>query len=370
MHWITATDLNQWADKKSCEALFPLLIQKLIDASCPTYAKLDSPSVRRQHFKPGWDISCSVIISTPFLPAGELLWELGKSKNYRTKLNSDFKKRTNQTTQEDQEKHIFIFVTPQRWVKPEKQSVISELKKASSWKDILIYDADNLENWLNQFPAVARWLAVELGIPKKGIITATEFWDNFSKYTQPHFSAQLVICERFSQHQKIIDFIRGDPGILELQASSTNSGAAFVIASMLIGNEKLQYKLQNNTIVVTKTDQLRNITALRKGLLVIYISGDQILFEDRLFGENHVITVLNLTQVASRNTVQLPLPMRAQFAEQLYKLGIKSQDTFTLASKCGKSLSVLRRILAEKAGRVSWIGRNDITELIPIFSLI
>ena len=55
----------------------------------------------------------------------------------------------------------FIFITPRRW--QEKHEWASERKKEGRWKDVRVLDADNLVDWINEAPTVARWFARLIG---------------------------------------------------------------------------------------------------------------------------------------------------------------------------------------------------------------
>jgi hypothetical protein len=92
MQVITATQLNQWADKIESRSLLPELVKKLIYASKHGLTDVDIPTGEQiQH--PGWD---GVVVSKSesndnevFLPNGTCLIEMGTNKDIKVKAEDD-----------------------------------------------------------------------------------------------------------------------------------------------------------------------------------------------------------------------------------------------------------------------------------------
>jgi hypothetical protein len=179
MKWIQSTDLVQWAGRKECEGKLPELIRKLIISTCPTFPDLSIPS-GDSVFKPGWDGQCKTEAKYGYVPEGISLWEFGRDEDFKAKCNREYRKRTEQTSESERLNSTFVFVTPHRWVKnPLKSTWIKTKKKANEWKDVIIYDADDLECWLEQKPAIGYWLAKELEKFTDGVESAVEYWNQF-----------------------------------------------------------------------------------------------------------------------------------------------------------------------------------------------
>jgi hypothetical protein len=74
---VTANDIKQWTatDKRRAEEMLPLLIKKLIYASCKpreiSFPSGDSVSIG------GWDGILDVKEGNEFVPAGKSGWEVG-----------------------------------------------------------------------------------------------------------------------------------------------------------------------------------------------------------------------------------------------------------------------------------------------------
>jgi len=97
------------------------------------------------------------------LPGGRFgRWVLTAIQKRKRIKNQDFEKRTTATDVSEQRITTFVFVTPRDWQK--KDEWIEEKKAHSHWKDIVVIDANDLEHWIEQAPAVDLWFATFIAI--------------------------------------------------------------------------------------------------------------------------------------------------------------------------------------------------------------
>jgi len=366
MRWITALHLTQFAAQRRCEELLPEIIRKLIIASCEDFPKLDLP-VGDSVSKPGWDGSCVVSKVGLMVPKGKSLWEMGRNKSYTKKFREDFDKRDRETKSQVKRSSTFIFVTPWKWSRPEKTSFLDKVKSESMWKDVLIYDADNLELWLERCPAVAIWLAQELELFTGEVISAGAYWKDFITLKNHLFDADLILSGRDQQQAQVKTFFEGEPSLIELQASSKAEGAIFAIASMLKAKVSGLESFFSRAVIIENKRALKQVLSLHKGLYVIFFDAEsEVDFSGPVNG-NHVVSIVNFLFRLNDSGISLPIPKLNAFAQGLEKLGYTHQDTYVLAEKCGRSVIVLRRMLTDRAGRTSWSLAPSVIELLPLF---
>jgi hypothetical protein len=365
MRWITATRLVQWADTRTAEGDLPLLIRKLVIASVKEWPELHIPA-GDSIFKPGWDGVCHSTNKARLVPSGISCWEWGRNGNYGAKLDEDFSKRTLATSPEQQAQRTFIFVTPRRW-STSKEEVIAGLKAKSQWQDILIYDADDLELWLEHCPAVGRWLALELQVMTDGVNSAEEFWMNYTGQPEYRFTPEFIIGGRISAVGRILDFLGNESDTLELRASSKEEGAAFVIACMLNANPGSELLVFSNSIIISDAACLKQVNELQEDLLIIYLPENDETVTMLGNVSNHIVSIVsNRVKVRQRDIV-LQVPDAGRFTQALIDIGVPSREAYSLTKICGRSYDVLRRMLTDQAGRVSWPSDYDVANLIPIF---
>ena len=165
MH-ITASHIVDWAKTKAKEAQtdLPRLVRRLcFDAG--TTRQLSFPA-GDSTYVPGWDgVLFSNRVDT-WVPLGKSYWEIGCDQDPTGKANRDYQKRAEQDHAEDRALATYIFVTPRRWTT--KTRWIEEQRAKGDWADVRAYDADDLEQWLEQTPAVAIQFAEEIGLSGAG----------------------------------------------------------------------------------------------------------------------------------------------------------------------------------------------------------
>lgn len=64
---------------------------------------------------PGYDGQVHAQAATPFVPAGESIWEMGTNSKYLKKAEEDYEKRTAKPGTVIPSNTTFVFVTPHSW---------------------------------------------------------------------------------------------------------------------------------------------------------------------------------------------------------------------------------------------------------------
>ncbi|WP_144909592.1 hypothetical protein [Mucilaginibacter frigoritolerans] len=365
MRHINSTSLVQWADRAQFAGILPELIRRLIIASCSDLPVITIPA-GDSVYKPGVDGKCETIAGGIYVPAGISYWEFGRSSNYRAKIKEDFDKRTAEIPAVQKKVSSFVFVTPRRWSgEPERDLWVADRKAESGWKDIIIYDADDLETWLGRCVPVAIWLAARLEIFTANYESAQDYWERMTHWADHQISAQFVLAARENQQQAILKFYDQENGLLEIQATSRQEAICFTIASVLANDAGKALHFFAKAIIVETEMALKEVTAQHEGMFIIFDCGDDRPVHQLQIRSNHVVVPVSFKVKPSGLT--LPIPQTDKYVEVLTELGISHQRAYSLAKECGRSLSVLNRIFAKIPGRVSWHNDNDPMELIPLF---
>lgn len=266
MKWLSALDLQQWADTLPARAAFPGLVGDLIRATVPSLESFRFPTGDKSQVR-GFD---GYLISTgmpPYVPDGESIWEFGLDGDYCSKAGEDFEKRTREIPETRREKTTFIFATPRTWDNPKLklQDWVAEKRALGRWRDVGFLDGAQFESWLDDHPAVARWYArYELGrMPQVGARSTQEFWDAYSGRFTPKLSEQVLTCEREDQAKDFLARLgRGDPRIV-VRADSPDEVIAFVIAAMRSAEPETPRYLEMRTLIVDTEE-----AAVREGACI------------------------------------------------------------------------------------------------------
>lgn len=164
---VTATHLVDWADTKEAQTQLPRLIRRLC-FNVEATREISFPAGDSTH-RPGWDGVLLAERGSAWVPQGRSYWEMGCNQNVSKKAEQDLRKRTDSTDEEQQRGATFVFVTPRRW--QGKSAWIEKVHSSALWADVRAYDADDLEQWIEQTPAVAVQFAEELGLAGWGVVS-------------------------------------------------------------------------------------------------------------------------------------------------------------------------------------------------------
>lgn len=369
MHWIDAKDIEQWADSEECASLLPMLIRRLIVATSPKISRLDIPSGSSVCLG-GWDGRIEVKESSPFVPEGVSAWEMSCNKGIKRKADSDYKKRTENPGSVRPEKSSFIFVTPRVWSSKEKwlKANIEEEK----WKDIHVYDATDLVQWIDLSPSVGAWLAVQIGkLPPQGYLAASDYWDNWSKETEPSITPDVVLAGRNEFQEPLREWINGPPSSFSIEGETKDEAIAFLLASAISAEDEWGADLFACGLVIEDSTTWRALAEHNTPLVLIPNFEGNYSSKVAVDSGHHVLVPLERGQSVPGKRITLKKPDVDTFRKTLNKLGFNYDDARNLARSTGRSLPVLkRRIIAQGGGKKpSWANHPNAKNLIPALLL-
>ncbi len=153
MKWITAPDLERWANTLNSETELAELVKDLIRASVIDIRAFRFP-IGDSAQVPGWDGRLSSLGAPPYVPEGDSVWEFGTGKDYVGKANGDYRTRSKDPQGVNPGPTTFVFVTPRRWVRKRIniEKWANEKRAEKLWKDVRVVDGIMLEDWLDQCP--------------------------------------------------------------------------------------------------------------------------------------------------------------------------------------------------------------------------
>lgn len=362
MKWITSTNIVDWSGSREFEGQLPEIIRKLIIGSLEKFPHLSIPS-GDSIYKPGWDGQCETEESCKYVPSGKSFWEFGRDKKYKAKCSREYTKRTKQTSSKIRKQSTFVFVTPRRWDStPLKEKWIENALKKKEWRDIRILDADDLESWLDYTPGVSAWLANEKKLFSAGVEAIEDFWDKF--IVSNKLPECTIISGRTDSSKEIQRFLKGKFGCLEVQSSSKAEAIAFTIAAAISEGEVFKQLFFNRSIIVDNKQTLKHLTAIHSNLNIIYNSDFEESLHDADAKSNYLIQPLSFR--VNSSGVSIPLPKSSDFIKSLEDAGYNYQEASRISKECGRSFSVLNRILSKTPGRVQWNQGHNVLELLPL----
>lgn len=344
---ITATQIENWADTREAQGLLPILIRRLVLASCkPTQLAIaGGDSV----IAPGWDGQLTCADGNAWIPVGGSRWEMGCSSDAIEKARCDYKKRSDKAPSSEAADLTFVFVTPRRW--PQKDKWLREAAATNHWKAVRAIDADDLEAWLEATPSVSVWFGEQIGARGAGIESIDARWEAWSQQAQFPISLEAISSGREEAGQAYEKAILEKPVLIAVQADSCEEAVAFACAKLLQmqrassaacvadasgwlfvdANPQLEF-------VICGSAEVASSKAPRTGAtLIVPLS----------IGDNpNTLAGSAAKGAAGAAPILLKRPTADVFEKAIIALGEDESDARRLSRSTGRSWSVYRRVRA------------------------
>ena len=345
MKWISAGDLNHWADTHPARDQLSALVADLARASVPTIHHIRFPSGDQSGVR-GFDGTLFADVkSSPYVPDGESIWELSAQKDYKGKADDEYKRVTEATPKEVRERTHFVFATLRTWNKTHPDDLhtwTTEKNNKRDWLSVRCIDGVQLEAWLETAPAVAeRFAKQELPHPMPpGAYGIDTFWREFSSKYDPPLDECVVLAGREKQAEEFLRSlqIKGDP--LKYAADSSDEVIAFAVCAIRTAKEHVRYFLESKALIVTSPDAARQLSSV-PGLIFFPMGAAR---EQAAYLQTFGPTLLTAGAKDRGNAfVKLERPSKPQLQEALMKMSIPPDRAAFLAHTSARSLTILSR---------------------------
>jgi hypothetical protein len=362
---ITAKQIAEWATTAGAQRTLPKLVRRLVNLTATT-TQLAMPSGESTS-EPGWDGEVHSPSGNAWVPAGHSCWEVSCESGVTAKANKDFKKRTEAYPQQYRATRSYIFVTPRKW--RGKATWVAAKRAKANWLDVRAYDADDLEQWLENSSAVALAFAEETGLAGPGVESLKSYLQQWLAQTRPALTAQALLTGRADQSVQLLERIQraspqAPPTPVSLKADSVEEATAFVTATISQREE-----LADAAVVVTSRDgwrfveknveikiaiasspQVAERPTVRDGLTAIvpYASGDMTKLFEGVAGR------------LDEDGFHLDRPDHQEFENALQQIGVEENDARRMSLQCGRSWSIFRRQHATNPAirRPAWLDHQ------------
>ena len=362
--FVDATDLVAWANRRDAQALLPALVRRLILATTTQVSRVGVRSGEGVQLA-SWDGIVIAEAGNAFVPEGASVWEMGTNQDPRTKAQDDYKKRTKNSQDIDPAQTTFVFVTPRRW--QGKDAWATERCAEGVWQDVRVYDADDMETWLETAHAVHVWLSVRLGTHPKDALALESVWGDWSQVTDPPITMQFVLAGRDGLANKVIDWLlKSSETTLALRAESCQEALA-VFAAIVLDYSGSEREWLLSRIVVVDNVATLNALALSKEALILIprFEDDAALGRARRTG--HRVVVALGAESTSGSSEEVPRLARGKAEEALHAMGITEKKVRGLATLARRSMTCFRRELAlrPEIQQPQWAQSNEGRRLVP-----
>lgn len=378
---ISAQQLEDFAPKEIAAGILPELMRRLIQATCEDIGDVRFPA-GESTFRPGADGLLKAKGVDPYVPGGVSLWEVSTEKNPHAKFTKDIVKRSEKERQDEylgvQRSDVtYVAVSMRRWHGTKKQGrdqFISHYSAEGVWKSIKVFDADDLENWLDRSPSVRAWLVRQMKLLSDETNSIDDFWSDYRESVSPALSENLLLLDRTEKAEATIDACMAG-GVTRVKADSPNEAAAFVAAAItsLDATDPRRSFLLSKGIVITKSEAEIHFRDSSRKLLVIAL-GTAAEAATRLAAKGHTVLVAYGSSHARSGgnsmLIELPRARRQGFGDALHDMGVSQAQSRVLAARCHCSITVLFRIQDMAHSRLpTWASADELRSLVgPVFA--
>ncbi|WP_424103374.1 hypothetical protein [Moorena producens] len=336
--WVDATDLNLWANRRDAQARLPQLLRRLIHATVQQPQRVVFPAGDSVQM-PGWDGIVDAPEGNSFVPNGYSVWELGVSKDVNTKADKDYDKRVKNPLGVIPAETTFVFVTLRRWAKKDKWE--KEKKSERIWADVRAYDADDLEQWLEQAHGVHAWLAPLMRKWPEEAQDLSSFWDDWKNSTSPAMNTQLHLAGREEEVEKVHNWLKAEPSKLTIQADTREEAIAFFAAVIHQMPEAQNVNYLSRCIIVKNESSLRYFASTQESLILI-----PAFEQPKLPKEHHILIPIGRDISRPKEGLVLSRPKKTDFRQALVDMGLSEERADKLIKNSKRNLNVLRRLIA------------------------
>ncbi|OFO51857.1 hypothetical protein, partial [Nosocomiicoccus sp. HMSC059G07] len=342
---ITAFEIEAWADSIKARSHLPVLLRKLIHSTCSQLGYVDFPGYDNSQ-RQGSDGVIKEATGNSWVPKGDSYWEFGTDKNVKQKITDDFNARLNTIDKDTRKNSTFVFVTPRNWTGKSRESWIKEKSGLGEWKDIIVYDANDLEQWLENSIPTKAWFKEILGLPVSGLITLDRMWENWSNVTLE--SEQPIPTSIFesaiSEHKDIfLQWITKDRcQPFNIRAHSSEEGLAFL---SVLFNELQLKDFRDRTLIFNDANTLRYAITNFNDMIVI-VNSKEVLSDIGNDVKKCPTILVNIQEKQEDNNIVLDLLEYSTIQKVLTQMGYSDVEKEKLIIESGKSATILRRKLS------------------------
>lgn len=358
-------DIEDWAVKNiSARTRFSVFLRTLVNSTGMGLSKVDFPG-NDDAERPGWDGFVEATEGTRWIPAGISGWEFGVSQDIKGKADGDFTKSIKALSKSERMAMTFVFVTPRAW--PGKAKWTTDAKSKGQWKDVRAYDAQDLEQWLEQSLAAQAWFANETHHPSEGVRSLDKCWFDWASVTTPPLSASLFKSGIDAAKRTMLSRLTKEPdGPTVIAADST--GEALALLSQLFGqsggDELAAYRDQ--VLIFDAPGVLPRLAQSTQSFIAVVASREAERELAPFARTLHTIVVYPRNAAVEPHIVLEPASYET-FRTALEEMGYSRDDANRLDNESGRSLTVLRRRLSTvPAVRTpEWAEPNTAARLVP-----
>lgn len=363
---IKGHEIEEWSSRINSRSRLPVLLRILVNSTCDGLTKVDFPGNDHAE-RHGNDGTIIATQATPWIPLGNSIWEFGVNKIQKSKADNDYNNRTLKIPKTERDATTFVFVTPTKW--DGKEIWAKSKREENQWKNVIVYDASDIEQWLEQSVAAQSWFACEIEKPSEGVKSLEQVWKEWQvdcpdKLTEELFSTPI---EQFKGN---LDAYLASPPTkpFYIVGDSKEESLAFLYCYFSKLTKDEIYK-KDKVVVFTEGGTLGRLISSNSDFIPVLTEGKLQIELAQYATKIHSIIVETKNAILREPDITLETLGGEAFSKPLEKVGLHRDEVSRLEAESGRSLTVLRRRLSnlDAIKTPKWITLLDHpSEFVPI----
>lgn len=382
---IEADEIDRWAGQHQARQELAVLLRRLVHSTTDGVKRADFPGYGQAERK-GWDGRIEAAASTPWVPGGASRWEFTCNNRPRSRADHYFTTRTESVPLEDRQAQTFVFATPRNW--PNKTEWEGEKRRLKAWRDVRVYDASDLEQWLETSPAAQIWFAERLGRPVDGFQSLDQFWNEWTSAADPPLSPAVFAAAVDKHSRAFFGWLEEEPErLFTIAADSRQEAIAFLACLLKAENLPPDCKL-DRAVVFHRVEAVQRLSSLtdhhsstptedRQSIPLLAVAGTPDVEESLAAWREacHCVAPQHLNSVGlidRQRDIELNLLTPHEFGKALASMNISGARVDQLALDTARSPTILRRRLLTAPGgqQAGWARDETAREAAVVPALI
>ena len=346
--WVTASEIDGWAEATAARTLLPELIRRLV------LATVDRTNLERINFpageevqRHGYDGTTSTKIATTHVPQGLCVWELSCERECRGKAERDYRDRVGKVQGKDLRQVTYVAVTACDWNGAANWA--EEKTAEGNFKEVRAYDSNSLEHWLLDAPAVGLWLAEQIGTHIKGVSDVATYWRNVLGTLKRELPPGILLTNRQGTAKKLAEWVVGNPGPLAVRATSAGEVVDVFVAWVHTLPRAEADALASRAIIVEDAETWKALATSKQSLILVAsprLEGTPELLAEAKRQGHHLLRFARFTEPRGPAVLEIEYMRIHDLKEALKRAGIEEREAAQLAEGAGGNFTVLRRLFA------------------------
>jgi addiction module HigA family antidote len=341
---IKAMQIEAWADRIDARHEFAALLRRLVYSTGEGLTQFDFPAFENAQ-RHGWDGFVQAEAATPWIPLGGAGWEFGVNQDPAQKAEHDYQARTTELSALDRGRLTFVFATPRRW--PGKTAWAAAKAAENGWKGVRAYDASDLEQWIETSIPAQAFFAERVPLQDADLLDLEVAWRRWADAAQPPLSKSLLKSAASTAAYRLNQWLRQPPERPFTVVADSHAEGLAAIACAFEAGALEDGRARERAVVVKTPAALAKLVAATSDFIAIIDSAAVAANAADVFRRHHTIVLTHRNGVEDAADFAVDLVDDASFGDALGEMGFGHIDIERLDRESGRSLTVLRRRLAQ-----------------------